>query len=216
MLVHVDYRMDRVNSERKRNSKVILFLCNGVEEYEASVFTDAFGWTTTYGLEPIQLTTVGFHQRVKCAWNFTIEPECLFDEIDIEEFDALVIPGGMSRAGFYNDAYDPRLLAWIKDFDAKGKVVASVCVGALPIAKSGVLSDRNGTTYHLSQKRQQQMQEYGVQVLNQPIVIDGNIITSRSPSTAMDVAFLVVEMLTSKANLERIKEGMGFLDGGIC
>ncbi|MFQ1843376.1 DJ-1/PfpI family protein [Aeromonas veronii] len=176
----------------------------------------AFGWTTTYGLEPIQLTTVGFHQRVKCAWNFTIEPECLFDEIDIEEFDALVIPGGMSRAGFYDDAYDPRLLAWIKDFDAKGKIVASVCVGALPIAKSGVLSGRNGTTYHLSQKRQQQMQEYGVQVLNQPIVIDGNIITSRSPSTAMNVAFLVVEMLTSKANLEKIKEGMGFLDGGIC
>ncbi len=205
-----------MNSERKRNSKVILFLCNGVEEYEASVFTDAFGWTTTYGLEPIQLTTVGFHQRVKCAWNFTIEPECLFDEIDIEEFDALVIPGGMSGAGFYDDAYDPRLLAWIKDFDAKGKVVASVCVGALPIAKSGVLSGRNGTTYHLSQKRQQQMQEYGVQVLNQPIVIDGNIITSRSPSTAINVAFLVVDMLTSKANLEKIKEGMGFLDGGIC
>ncbi|KIQ80605.1 dimethyladenosine transferase [Aeromonas sp. L_1B5_3] len=205
-----------MNSERKRNSKVILFLCNGVEEYEASVFTDAFGWTTTYGLEPIQLTTVGFHQRVKCAWNFTIEPECLFDEIDIEEFDSLVIPGGMSRAGFYDDAYDPRLLALIKDFDVKGKVIASVCVGALPIAKSGVLSGRNGTTYHLSQKRQQQMQEYGVQVLNQPIVIDGNIITSRSPSTAMDVAFLVVEMLTSKANLEKIKEGMGFLEGGIC
>ena len=64
MLVHVDYRMDRVNSERKRNSKVILFLCNGVEEYEASVFTDAFGWTTTYGFAPIQLTTVGFHKRV--------------------------------------------------------------------------------------------------------------------------------------------------------
>lgn len=107
-------------------------------------------------------------------------------------------------------------MAWIKDFDAKEKVVASVCVGALPIARSGVLSGRNGTTYHLSQKRQQQMQEYGVQVLNQPIVIDGNIITSRTPSTAMNVAFLVVEMLTSKANLEKIKEGMGFLDGGIC
>lgn len=200
-----------MNSERKRNPKVILFLCNGVEEYEASVFTDAFGWTTTYGLEPIQLTTVGFHQRIKCAWNFTVEPEYLFAEIDVEEFDALVIPGGMSRAGFYDDAYDPRLLAWINDFDAKGKMIASVCVGALPIAKSGALSGRNGTTYHLSQKWQQQMQEYGVHVLNQPIVIDDNIITSRSPSTAMDVAFLVVEMLTSKANLKCIKEGMGFI-----
>lgn len=38
--------------------KVILFLCQGLEEYEASVFTDTIGWTTTYGLEPIELVTV--------------------------------------------------------------------------------------------------------------------------------------------------------------
>ncbi|EPA8650684.1 DJ-1/PfpI family protein [Photobacterium damselae] len=192
--------------------KVILFLCQGLEEYEASVFTDAFGWTTTYGLEPIKLVTVGLRPKVKCAWNFTIEPEYQLSEIDINDFDALAIPGGMSRSGFYEDAYDERLLSLIRDFDSKGKIIASVCVGALPIAKSGVLNGRNGTTYHLSKKRQTQMEEMGVNVIQVPIVIDKNIITSRSPSTAMDVAFNVVEMLTSTANLERIKEGMGFIE----
>ncbi|HIF9393045.1 TPA: DJ-1/PfpI family protein [Photobacterium damselae] len=192
--------------------KVILFLCQGLEEYEASVFTDAFGWTTTYGLEPIELVTVGLRPKVKCAWNFTIEPEYQLSEIDINDFDALAIPGGMSRSGFYEDAYDERLLSLIRDFDSKGKIIASVCVGALPIAKSGVLNGRNGTTYHLSKKRQTQMEEMGVNVIQAPIVTDKNIITSRSPSTAMDVAFNVVEMLTSTANLERIKEGMGFVE----
>ncbi|HIF9205523.1 TPA: DJ-1/PfpI family protein [Photobacterium damselae] len=192
--------------------KAILFLCQGLEEYEASVFTDAFGWTTTYGLEPIELVTVGLRLKVKCAWNFTIEPEYQLSEIDINDFDALAIPGGMSRSGFYEDAYDERLLSLIRDFDSKGKIIASVCVGALPIAKSGVLNGRNGTTYHLSKKRQTQMEEMGVNVIQAPIVIDKNIITSRSPSAAMDVAFNVVEMLTSTANLERIKEGMGFVE----
>ncbi|HIF9107386.1 TPA: DJ-1/PfpI family protein [Photobacterium damselae] len=192
--------------------KVILFLCQGLEEYEASVFTDAFGWTTTYGLEPIKLVTVGLRPKVKCAWNFTIEPEYQLSEIDINDFDALAIPGGMSRSGFNEDAYDERLLSLIRDFDSKGKIIASVCVGALPIAKSGVLNGRNGTTYHLSKKRQTQMEEMGVNVIQAPIIIDRNIITSRSPSAAMDVAFTVVEMLTSTANLERIKEGMGFIE----
>ncbi|HIF9063788.1 TPA: DJ-1/PfpI family protein [Photobacterium damselae] len=118
----------------------------------------------------------------------------------------------MSRSGFYEDAYDERLLFLIRDFDSKGKIIASVCVGALPIAKSGVLNGRNGTTYHLSKKRQTQMEEMGVNVIQAPIVIDKNIITSRSPSAAMDVAFNVVEMLTSTANLECIKEGMGFIE----
>lgn len=190
--------------------KVILFLCQGLEEYEASVFTDAIGWTTTYGLEPIELVTVGLRKKVKCAWNFTIEPEYQLNEIDENSFDAVAIPGGMSRAGFYEDAFDERLLCLIRKFNAQNKIIASVCVGALPIAKSGVLQERTGTTYNLSSDRQKQLSEMGVNVVQRPIVVDGNIITSQSPATAMDVAFTLIEKLTSKANVERIKVGMGF------
>lgn len=50
----------------------------------------------------------------------------------------------------------------------------------------------------------------GVHVVQHPIVVDGNIITSQSPATAINVAFTLIEKLTSRANVERIKEGMGF------
>jgi 4-methyl-5(b-hydroxyethyl)-thiazole monophosphate biosynthesis len=191
--------------------RVILFLAQGLEEYEASVFTDALGWTRTYGLEPIEVDTVGLREKVICCWNFTIVPEYQLSEINPDDYDALAIPGGFGDKGFYEDTYDERFLSLIRDFDTKGKLIASVCVAALPVAKSGVLSGRNGTTYHLGGKRRAQLAEMGVNVLDQHLVVDKNIITSTSPSAAMDVAFELLKMLTSEANLEKVKEGMGFI-----
>jgi 4-methyl-5(b-hydroxyethyl)-thiazole monophosphate biosynthesis len=49
-----------------------------------------------------------------------------------------------------------------------------------------------------------------VNVVNQPVVIDSNIITCWNPSTAIDVAFLLLENLTSKSNTDHIKNMMGF------
>jgi 4-methyl-5(b-hydroxyethyl)-thiazole monophosphate biosynthesis len=83
-------------------------------------------------------------------------------------------------------------------------------VGALAVAKSGALHGRMGTTFHLSSKRQTQLSEMGVNVIQRPIVVDANIITSQSPATAINVAFTLIEKLTSRANVEKIKEGMGF------
>ncbi len=120
------------------------------------------------------------------------------------------IPGGMSRAGFYEDAFDERLVSLIRKFNNQNKIIASVCVGALAIAKSGALHGRMGTTYHLSSKRQTQLSDMGVNVIQRPIVVDANIITSQSPATAINVAFTLIEKLTSRANVEKIKEGMGF------
>ena len=50
----------------------------------------------------------------------------------------------------------------------------------------------------------------GVDVVNEPIVISKNIITSWNPSTAMDVAFLLLEKLTSLENTMKVKTLMGF------
>ncbi|BDY05764.1 DJ-1/PfpI family protein [Ferrimonas sp. YFM] len=190
--------------------RVMLFLCQGLEELEAAAFTDVFGWTTTYGLEPVELVTVGLRPKVRCAWNFTIEPQYLLDEIDPDSFDALAIPGGMSRSGFYEDAYDERLLQLIRRFHHSDRWVASVCVGALPMAKAGVLEGRRATTYQFSDKRRTQLKQMGAQLCDQPLVEDSRLITSQNPASAVAVALRLAEVLTSRANLERICEGMGF------
>ncbi len=49
-----------------------------------------------------------------------------------------------------------------------------------------------------------------VQVINQPVVIDESMITSWNPSTAIEVAFLLLEMLTTKSNAEKVRRLMGF------
>ena len=54
-----------------RNKKVLLFLAQGFEEYEASVFTDVFGWSRAFGIEPVDLITTGLRSEIKCKW-FTL------------------------------------------------------------------------------------------------------------------------------------------------
>ena len=89
--------------------KVLLFLAQGFEAYEPSVFTDVFGWNRDAGLEAVDLIT-----------------------------------------GFYEDANDERFLNLIREFNRRDKLIATICVAALPIAKSGVLNQRNATTWDLN------------------------------------------------------------------
>ncbi len=190
--------------------KVLLLLADGFEAVEASVFTDVIGWNKTDGDGTTELVTVGLREKLKCTFNFTVIPEMQVSEISVDEFDAVAIPGGFEEAGFYEDAYSEDFLNVIREFNKKGKIIASICVGALPVGKSGVLIGRNATTYNCS-IRQKQLSEFGANVLgDEPIVIDGNIITSYNPSTAFDVAFKLLEMLTSKENCNKVKELMGF------
>lgn len=191
--------------------KILLLLAEGFEAYEASVFTDVLGWNRLEGDGSTEVVTCGSREKIKCTWNLTVIPELLIENLDINDYDALAIPGGFEEAGFYADAYSEEFLSVIRSFNQAGKIIASICVGALPVGKSGVLSGRKGTTYHLNNGyRQQQLASFGVNVINQPIVIDGNIITSSSPATALEVAYNLLEILTSAENCQRVKHLMGF------
>ena len=192
--------------------KVLLFLAQGFEAYEASVFTDVFGWSREVGLEAVDLITTGLRSEMKCYWNLIVKPELPFSEINIEDFDALAIPGGAGEAGFYEDAYDERFLNLIREFNRRGKIIASICVAALPIAKSGVLNQRNATTWDLNNGvRRKQLADFCVKVQDEQLVVDNNIITSTGPATSLDVAFKLLEMLTSIENVNEVKTNMRFI-----
>jgi len=192
--------------------KVLLFLAQGFEAYEASAFTDVFGWSRESGLESVDMITTALRPTIKCYWNLIVQPEMAFDQINVDDFDALAIPGGAGEAGFYEDAYDERFLDLIREFDKKGKHIAAICVGALPIGKSGVLKNRNATTWDLNEgARRKQLADFGANVLDKQMVIDKNIITSTGPATSIDVAFQLLEMLTDIQNVNEIKRNMRFI-----
>lgn len=194
------------------NKKVLLFLAQGFEAYEASVFTDVMGWSRESGFEKVDLITTALRPELTCYWNLIVKPELPFDQINIDDYDALAIPGGIEWAGFLEDAYDERFLSLIRQFDKQGKIIASICVGALPLGKSGVLQNRKATTWDLNEgKRRNELNDFGAIVQDKQLVIDKNIITSTGPATSMDVAFTLLEMLTDTKNMNEVKRNMRFI-----
>lgn len=191
--------------------KILLFLAKGFETMEFSVFVDVMGWGRNDHGYDVSVVTCGFQKQVMSTFNIPVIVDKTLDEINVDDYDALAIPGGFEEFGFYEEAYDEGFLNVIREFDLKGKIIASICVAALPVGKSGVLKNRRATTYHLKGGyRQKQLKEFQAEVVNEPVVVDRNIITSYCPETAPHVAFKLLEMLTSKEEMEVVKADMGF------
>ncbi|WP_291859014.1 DJ-1/PfpI family protein [Marinilabilia sp.] len=189
--------------------KVLLLLAGGFEVFEASVFIDVIGWNLVHGDNSTQLFTCGLRKEIKSSFDQKFIVDFLIDEVEVSDFDALAIPGGFEKYGYYNDSYNDSFLELIRRFRANDKIIASICVGALPLGKSGVLKGKNGTTYDSSVSREA-LKGFGVNVINQPIVMDDNLITSWNPYTAISVALLLLESLTTKANAGNVRKLMGF------
>ncbi|HBF2209591.1 TPA: DJ-1/PfpI family protein [Clostridioides difficile] len=191
--------------------KVLVFLAKGFETMEFSVFVDVMGWARNDYGHDIDVVTCGFKKQVMSTFNIQVLVDKTIEEVCVDDYDALAIPGGFEEFGFYDEAYDSSFLNLIREFNSKEKIIASICVAALPVGKSGVLKNRKATTYHLKNgKRQRQLSEFDVNVVNEPIVVDKNIITSYCPETAPHIAFKLLEMLTSKEQMDEVKLAMGF------
>lgn len=190
--------------------KILLLLANGYETYEAGIFIDVFGWNLIDGDRSTQIFSCGLQKEINSSFNQKCIVDYLIEEVDVKDYDALAIPGGFEEYGYYTEAYDERFLNIIREFKKCNKIIAAICVAALPVGKSGILYGKKGTTYNKNAMRQETLRTYGVNVINQPIVLDDNIITCWNPSTGIDVSFMLLELLTSKHNANYIKNLMGF------
>ena len=77
---------------------------------EFSVFVDVRGWARNdYGID-VSVETCGFTKTVISTFNVPIIVDKTIDEISINDYDALAIPGGFEEFGFYTEAYDNKFL----------------------------------------------------------------------------------------------------------
>jgi 4-methyl-5(b-hydroxyethyl)-thiazole monophosphate biosynthesis len=189
--------------------KVLLFLPAGFEILEASAFIDVIGWNRAEGDGSTELHTIGLTKEVESSFGQKMVVDYLIDDVKVDAYDAFALPGGFEEKGYYSDVYDSRIQELIKSFHHKEKIIASICVGALALGKSGILNNQKGTTYP-SEIRRKSLQDFGICLVNDPVVQSGNIITSCGPATAMEVSFALLEMLTSVQSVNRVKQLMGY------
>lgn len=194
--------------------KVLLLCLKAFETMEFSVFVDIMGWSRDEEKVDIAVVTCGFNKTVVSTFGIPIVMDTLIDDVNVDDYDALAIPGGFQEYGFRDEAFDIKTLELIRMFNSKNKPIASICVAAFALAKSGILNGKRATTYHLlNGARQKELALYeGIIVENEPIVVDGNIITSYNPQTSSGVAFKLLEMLSSKKKADSIKKMMGFIE----
>ena len=218
--------------------KVMILALSGFEMLEFSAFADVLGWAKLEGGLDIEYDTAGFSREVQSTFDVPVKVDrvlwrrgagvCCPVDICEGDYDALAIPGGFEEYGFYDEAYRDETIMLIRAFHKAGKPIATVCVGALALGNSGVLEGRKATTYapdigerqkqqtgaqqeqQLSH-RQKQLAEFGADVqANEQIVVDGNLITSCGPSTATDVAFMLLQKLTDAESADKVRKLMGF------
>lgn len=189
--------------------KVLILLSNGFEVMEAACFTEVFGWACLYGETQFEQLSVGLRSPVKTMFGFDVLPERLLDEINPEAFDALAIPGGFGEAGFYEEALSEPFLDVIRNFHRRRAPIAAVCVSAISLGAAGVLEGRRATVYHqVGGKRKSELESYGAIFVDEPLVIDGNLLTSTGPGTAVEIAIKLLEVLSTPAFAQEIRERM--------
>ena len=185
--------------------KVLLFLAKGFETMEASVFVDIMGWAG------IEVVTCALQKTITSTFGVSVNPDILLNDVCIDDYDALAIPGGFEEYGFYDDAFSEQAVSLIKEFNDCGKMIATICVAALALGNSGILKGKRATTYHLNNgHRQKQLAKYGAIVVNEPVVRTDNIITSYCPQTGPEVAFMLLEELVGTERMLETKIAMGF------
>ena len=193
--------------------KILILISQGVEILEVSPFIDIFGWNMVVGKKNTITTTVSIHDIIYCTWNLKIFPQLNLkkENIDLEEYDALVIPGGFGKAGFFNDMKDSIFKNIIQHFNEKNKIIVGVCTGVIPLGEAGILKGRKATTYLLDNERYfSQLEKYRAIPIREEIVEDENLITCSGPKNALETAFLLLEKFSDKENCNIVKKNMCF------
>lgn len=189
---------------------ILLFLAQGFEDLEAVAILDVFAWTHyRQNIRKADVTTAGFHDTVKSRCGLIIKPDLRFSEINPQNFQALVIPGGFHSQGF-EEAYDQRLHHLARKIHQNNGFIATMCVGILPIAEAGLLRGKRATTYPYSQHHDNigRLKAMGADVVDKPIVMDDRIISCRGPGSSLEVAFLLMERLMGSETAQQVKHYM--------
>lgn len=176
-------------------ASVLVPLAQGCEELEAVSITDLL---TRAGAEVV---TAGLDdQAVTASRGMVLLPQTDLDTAMQREFDMLVLPGGLPGADKLNA--DPRIHQLLASMHDNNKWIAAICAAPKVLATAGLLNGRHATSYPGSLDG---IETEDMHYEETPVVIDGNIITSRGPGTAMDFALTLIEVLFGKDKRKEVE-----------
>lgn len=179
-----------------KKAAVVVPLADGFEEIEAITIIDVLRRAgedvATAGLKPGPCT--GSH-------GISVTPDCRIEDVDPAALRMVVLPGGMPGASTLRD--DPRVMKLLQSASANGAFTAAICAAPIALARAGLHAGRRITSYPGFAK-----DLAGGTYVEDRVVVDGKVVTSRGPGTAIEFALTLVKLLKNEKVSNEVKAAM--------
>lgn len=179
-------------------TRALIAVADGVEDIETVTLIDVLRRAEV----EVVVACIENRRMFTCARGTRVTADTMLVDVLAQDFDLIVLPGGMPGAQALAD-HAP-LAAKVREQAAAGRLFAAICAApALALQGYGVLKQRRMTCYPAFSERLS-----GCTFVDQPVVVDGNCITSQGPATALLFALTLVEQLAGKAVRKSVAEAM--------
>lgn len=185
--------------EEETMSKAAVFFGTGYEEIEALTVVDIL---RRAGVETVMVSVMK-EKSVAGSHDIRVETDALIGEIDFTGLDVIVLPGGMP--GTKNLEACEALMAQVDIFAAQGKIVAAICAAPSILGHRGILKGKKACSFPSFESHLE-----GAEVLQQPAVMDGNLITGRGMGAAIPFGLKILEKLQGEEAARKMAEAIIF------
>jgi 4-methyl-5(b-hydroxyethyl)-thiazole monophosphate biosynthesis len=165
-------------------AKVYIFLSDGFEEIEGLTVVDLL---RRVNIE-IKMVSITGSLAVTGSHNITVMAEALFEDLDYQDADMLVLPGGLPGTT-YLEAHKG-LDQLLRDFANQGKMISAICAAPRVLGSKGLLNGRRAICYP-----GHEAVLVGATLVDSVVVEDDNIITSKGMGTAIDFSLAIIRKL---------------------
>jgi 4-methyl-5(b-hydroxyethyl)-thiazole monophosphate biosynthesis len=175
-------------------TKVLVLLADGFEEIEAMTMIDVLRRAD------IAVTTAALENvKVRGAHGISVLADCALDEVQSDAFDAVLLPGGMPGARNLRD--DSRVMGLLQNQARQNKHLGAICAAPIALEAAGVLKGKRATSYPGYELP-------SAQTSDARVVVDGKLVTSRGPGTAMEFSLEWVKILAGVEKAEKLRQDM--------
>ena len=175
--------------------KAVMLFAEGYETVEALMVVDLLrraGVTVT-------MAAITEEETVRSSHGVCVGMDAVLGEVDLLSYDAIILPGGMPGTLHLgeSDAVRKAVLA----MHEAGKIVAAICAAPGVLGRYGLLQGKRACSFP-----DHEVNLTGAEVSREPVVTDGNIVTSRGLGTAMEFGLKLLELLVGPEKRDEIKE----------
>lgn len=174
----------------------LVLLADGFEEIEAVTVIDVL---RRGGISVTAASIAG--STVRGARGISLVADAEFEKQNLADYEAVVLPGGMPGAASLRDSLPVREA--LKRFARDGKIVAAICAAPIALEAAGLLAGRRATSYPGHEIPSAVYEEARV-------VVDGRLVTSRGPGTAMEFSLKLVELLAGAEAKDKVARALLF------